>query len=364
MSAWKEACASPTASSVVIPAGTYMSNEVTFDGPCKAPVEIKLQGTLQANADPASFKTDGWIVFQRIDGFTLSGGGTFDGQGATTWANRKCFEKANCPKIPYNVRFNFVINAMIQDITSLNSKNFHISVLGGKNFTFQHVTITAPDESPNTDGIHIGRSNGVNILDSIIKTGDDCISLGDGSQQIHIEKVMCGPGHGISVGSLGKYPKEEPVSGITVKNCTLTGTMNGVRIKSWPNSPGATTASDMHFEDVIMNNVGYPIIIDQQYCPWNQCKQELPSKVKISNVSFKNIRGTSSTQEVVKLVCSKGVPCENVEIGDIDLAYHGPRGAATTICTNVQPKFTGKQNPATCAGAAAGAGASPDAQPS
>jgi galacturan 1,4-alpha-galacturonidase len=150
--------------------------------------------------------------------------------------------------------------------------------LGCKNFTFQHVTITAPGDSPNTDGIHIGRSSSINITDTNIATGDDCISMGDGSQDVTINKVTCGPGHGISIGSLGKYTNEEPVSGIRVIGCTLTDTMNGVRIKTWPSNPTSGFATDMHFEDIIMNNVANPIIIDQVYCPWNQCKAQVRKK--------------------------------------------------------------------------------------
>jgi galacturan 1,4-alpha-galacturonidase len=150
--------------------------------------------------------------------------------------------------------------------------------LGCKNFKFQHVTITAPRDSPNTDGIHIGRSSGINITDTNIATGDDCISMGDGSQDVTINKVTCGPGHGISIGSLGKYTNEEPVSGIRVIGCTLIDTTNGVRIKTWPSNPTSGSATDMHFEDIIMNNVANPIIIDQVYCPWNQCKAQVRKK--------------------------------------------------------------------------------------
>ncbi|KAL3754399.1 hypothetical protein ACJRO7_001607 [Eucalyptus globulus] len=361
VSAWKEACAATEASKVLVPAGTHVLREVVLEGPCKSSIEVQVDGTLQAPADPAQMKTDGWVVFRGVDLLTLSGSGTFDGQGKTAWTKNDCNLKTDCVTLPINIRFDSVTNGMVKDITSLDSKQFHVNVLNCKNLTFQHVTITAPGDSPNTDGIHIGRSTGINIIDTGIKTGDDCISIGDGSEQMTITGVTCGPGHGISVGSLGKYPNEQPVTGLHVKNCTITGTMNGLRIKTWPASP-AGTASDMHFEDITLDNVGNPVIIDQQYCPWNQCKSKAPSHIKISNVSFSRIRGTSSTQAAVTLACSSQLPCTEVEISDIDIAYHGPEGPATSVCSNVKPTISGKQNPAICASAAASPTASPVSQ--
>nr|POF18268.1 exopolygalacturonase [Quercus suber] len=73
-----------------------------------------------------------------------------------------------------------------------------------------------------------------------------------------------------------------------------------------------------------------------------------PSKVKISNVNFKKIRGTSSTKEVVKLICSKSVPCPQVVLFDIDLAYKGGGGPTTSSYANVKPAILGKQNPLAC----------------
>lgn len=61
-----------------------------------------------------------------------------------------------------------------------------------------HATvIKAPENSPNTDGIHIQQSKGIEIIGASIQTGDDCISMGVGSSNIYIENVHCGPGHGI-----------------------------------------------------------------------------------------------------------------------------------------------------------------------
>ncbi|XP_050278061.1 exopolygalacturonase-like [Quercus robur] len=345
--AWKAACA-VAGSKVVISAGVYKLGLVTLLGPCKGAIEFNLQGTLQAPLDVASFNgKDGWVAFERIDGLTVSGGGVFDGKGQQAWQKNECAEDKNCNVLPINIRFDYVTNSKVQDITSKDSKYFHINLLECKKLQLQHVTITAPADSPNTDGIHMGRSSQITITNATIGTGDDCISFGDGTQDVTVNQVTCGPGHGISVGSLGRYENEEPVSGIRVTGATLSNTDNGVRIKTWPASSSGV-ASDIHFEDVVMNNVANPVIIDQNYCPNSQCSNQSPSKVKISNVSFKKISGTSLTKEALNLICSKSVPCQQVVLSDIDLAYKGGGGSTTSTCTNVQPAVSGKLNPPAC----------------
>ncbi|XP_016676536.1 polygalacturonase [Gossypium hirsutum] len=206
-------------------------------------------------------------------------------------------------------------------------ESLYREISGCKNITFEHFTVSAPGESPNTDGIHIGRSDGVNVLNTEIKTGDDCVSIGDGSKNLVINGVNCGPGHGISIGRLGLFKNEEPVDGVTVKNCTLTNTSNGVRIKSWPGAEPCT-CSNIHFEDITVTN-------------------EEP-KVKLSNISFKNIHGTSALPEAVKIICRATLPYENVELANIQITLSGPTGPAVSQCSNVKPKVSGKKNPAAC----------------
>ncbi|KAK7305352.1 hypothetical protein VNO77_43257 [Canavalia gladiata] len=322
--AWQEACASTIPSKILVSRGIYMLKQIEFRGPCMAPIEVQIDGIIQAPPDPSQFDGNAqWVKFTYINFFTLSGNGTFDGQGAIAWRQNDCNVNKHCKRLSMNFGFGFLTNSVIQDITSKDSKNFHINVLGCNNITFTNLNIIAPKTSLNTDGIHIGRSIEVNIMNTRIATGDDCISLGDGSRHINVLNVTCGPGHGISVGSLGKYSYEKPIVGFTVRNCTLNNTDNGVRIKTWPDTPGNITVTNVRFEDIRMINVKNPIIIDQEYCPWNQCSRKSPSKIRISEIIFRNIIGTSATREAITLICSSKVPCEYVVFDNVYLTFKG-----------------------------------------
>ncbi|XP_034677818.1 exopolygalacturonase-like [Vitis riparia] len=163
----------------MIPDGTYALGQITIGGPYKAPINFNVQGTVKSPMDTSRFKAEaGWIAFQQIDQFILSYGGVFYGQAKPVWS-RKGPSSAYCNQLPINLRFNFITNSMVKDITSRDSKQFQMNLLGCKNLTFYNVEISAPEVSINTDGIHIGRSSGIN---STVETGDDCVSIGDGSE--------------------------------------------------------------------------------------------------------------------------------------------------------------------------------------
>ena len=99
--------------------------------------------------------------------------------------------------LPQSLGFYNSNNVLVSGLSSLNSQIFHIILDGCKNTRLEGVKISAPENSPNTDGIHVQSSSGVAITNSHIGTGDDCISLGPGSSNMWIENINCGPGHGI-----------------------------------------------------------------------------------------------------------------------------------------------------------------------
>ncbi|KAF9676411.1 hypothetical protein SADUNF_Sadunf09G0135700 [Salix dunnii] len=339
--AWKEACRATGKVKLLIPKGVYLIGPVKFAGPCKnvSSLTVYMKGYLKATAKLSRYGSGtGWVEFGWLERLTLTGGGTFDGQGAKAWPYNNCTTDSKCKLLPTNVKFVAMNQTVVQGITSLNSKFFHIALVECKNFKGTEIKISAPADSPNTDGIHVERSSNVCISRSLIGTGDDCISIGQGNSQVTITRIRCGPGHGISVGSLGRYENEGDVSGLVVRDCAISGTMNGIRIKTWANSPGSSAATNMTFENIVMNNVTNPIIIDQSYCPFSSCISTEPSKVKLRDIYFKQIRGTSSSAVAVSLECSEGIPCQNIFLENVHLELSTGEKQATSSCKNVRAR--------------------------
>uniref|UniRef100_J3MJD9 Polygalacturonase n=1 Tax=Oryza brachyantha TaxID=4533 RepID=J3MJD9_ORYBR len=153
----------------------------------------------------------------------------------------------------------------------------------------------------------------------------------DGTENLHIKNIVCGPGHTVSIGSLVDHNSEAHVNTITVDNVRLHDTTNGARIETWQGGRGYV--KNIVFQNMIMENVWNPIIIDQNYCDSaTPCKKQA-SAVQVSNVAFKNIRGTSASKEdAIKLDCSRNRPCHGIALKDVKLTIKGGGGDAKSIC--------------------------------
>ncbi|KAG7028995.1 Exopolygalacturonase-like 8, partial [Cucurbita argyrosperma subsp. argyrosperma] len=327
MGAWEDACAYRGSSTLLIPEGSFFLAQVLFSGPCFGDLSPKviILGTLIA---PTTLTADVWIYFKSLRHLTITGNvgsGILDGQGAETWLyGFNCRHRLSCGIFTTSLKLSDVSNATVSNISLVNSKGFHVALNGCDNIHLSGFNITAPWNSQNTDGIHISQSTNINITASDISVGDDCVSIGPGSINVSVSNVRCGPGHGISVGSLGRYREEKDVIGIRVENCTIKDTQNGVRVKTWPGGDHASKATNLTFQNIVMFNVSNPIIIDQQYCPNHLCDIKESSGVKLSNINIKNISGTYNSEFAVNLQCSSAVPCENVQLSYINLTAIEP----------------------------------------
>ncbi|XP_073007522.1 polygalacturonase-like [Typha latifolia] len=342
LSAWAAACGAAKPAMVHVPAGRFFVSQARFVGPCKNnKVRVFIDGTVVA--PPGNNGVVEWIAFKYVDGLSIYGG-TLDGQGQSMWACKKAGR--SCPIATTSLTIGLSKNVLVQGLTSLNSEGFHMSIFGSSGVTVKGAKFLAPGDSPNTDGIHVQMSSFVNILSSTMKTGDDCISMGAGTSAVWIEGINCGPGHGISIGSLGGSPQELGVQNITVTSVVFSGTQNGLRIKTW-GKPYNGYVKGVVFQHAVMNDVQNPIVVDQNYCPGNINCPGQSSGIKISQVSFTDIRGSSATAVAVKFDCSPSNPCTGFGLKDIKLTYQRNK-QAQSFCKNVKGSTSGVMNPPSC----------------
>ncbi|KAJ4841807.1 hypothetical protein Tsubulata_049762, partial [Turnera subulata] len=345
LDAWNAACASESSTLIYVPKGRYLLGSLAFKGDgCKSPdITIRIDGTLIAPEDYRLLgQSASWISFEKVNGVSVVGG-ALDAKGSPLWACKATGN--NCPSGATTMSFSNSKNIKVSRLVSLNSQMFHIVINGCQDVLVQGVRVIAAGDSPNTDGIHVQLSENVVIMNSSIKTGDDCISIGPGTENLWIEGVKCGPGHGISIGSLAKDVEEPGVQNVTVKRTIFADTQNGFRIKSWAR-PSNGFVQGVRFIGSIMHNVQNPILIDQHYCPHNlNCPTQV-SGVQISDVLYRGIRGTSATPVAIKFDCSSKNPCKGIRMEDVNLTYLNQ--AAQSSCSNANGNVVGQVQPNNC----------------
>ncbi|CAL0333552.1 unnamed protein product [Lupinus luteus] len=127
----------------------------------------------------------------------------------------------------------------------------------------------------------------------------------------------------------GNDGQEEYASNIHVWNCTINGATGGVKIKTWTGGKGIVQG--IIFEHIIVNQTNYPVHIDQHYYG----SKEQPQAVKVHNVTFSDIHGTSTTENAIVLDCAN-IGCTDITLKEIGIESVDPNKPASTICNNVR----------------------------
>ncbi|KAK9033290.1 hypothetical protein V6N11_018323 [Hibiscus sabdariffa] len=353
---WEAVCSAQVGDGIatlVVPQGTtFLLNPIKFQGPCQAKsIHFQLGGTLIAPQSTSwgDGEVTVWIQFSSVENLILDGGGAIDGQGSIWW--EPCMKTSSfgfyfdCNRRPRALNFHDCNGLQLKGLTHLNSPRSHISINDCKNVFVSDIHIKAPGDSPNTDGIDISRSTNVQIQDSTIGTGDDCVAINGGSSFINITGVNCGPGHGIridsvcSVGSLGDGDYDT-VEELHVKNCNFSNTQNGGK---------SGFARKISFEHIFFNNVQNPIIINQFYQDKGRLLSHgiLPeaAAIQVSDVTYSDIEGTSASDRAIGLDCDNVVGCSNIVMNNVQiktsgnsLKIYGSCNNAHGSASNVEPE--------------------------
>jgi polygalacturonase len=214
-----------------------------------------------------------FITVQDAPNSGIMGEGSIDGRGGAEMLGQKItwWELAHQAKV-YDRQQNCMRllhvdhsdNFTLYKITLRNSPNTHVSFGHTDGFTAWGVKILTPKTARNTDGIdpEAGARN-VTIAWSAIHTGDDNIAIksdpNGAASNISILHNHFYTGHGMSIGS----QTSGGVNHVEVRDLTIDGADNGIRIKSDRSRGGLV--EDILFQDVCIRNTPNPLVFVPMY---------------------------------------------------------------------------------------------------
>ncbi|CAL0299350.1 unnamed protein product [Lupinus luteus] len=256
--------------------------------------------------------------------------GTIDGQGDVWWNMwRQGTLQYTRPNL---VEFLNSRNIIISNVIFKNSPFWNIHPVYSSNIVVRFLTILAPRDSPNTDGIDPDSTSNVCIEDSYISTGDDLVAVKSGwdeygiaygrpSSDITIRRVTgSSPFAGIAIGS----EASGGVENVLAEHINLYNMGIGIHIKTNIGRGGYIkniTLSHVYVEDArigikISGNVGdHP---DDKYDP-----NALPV---VKGIIVKNVWGVKVLQAGL-IQGLKNSPFTEICLSDINL--HGVTGTRT-----------------------------------
>jgi polygalacturonase len=212
----------------------------------------------------------------------------------------------------------------ITDITLKDSPFWTVNPVYCDDVTVRGVTIQAPEDAPNTDGIDPESCRNVHISDCHIDVGDDCITIKSGrdrqgrriarpAENYTITNCTMLHGHGgVVIGS--------EMSGgarrIAISNCVFQGTDRGIRLKTTRGRGGVV--EDVRVSNIVMRDIkGEAITLNMFYTdvPPEPVSERTP---RFRNIHISGI--TAHAEQAGMLVGLEEARLDDVTLTDISIA--------------------------------------------
>eukprot|EP01018_Ginkgo_biloba_P027575 Gb_23151 [translate_table: standard] len=314
--------------------------------------------------------------------------GTIDGQGHGWW--RKYRQKQMNHTRGLLVQFMWCSDIEITNITLRNSPFWTLHPYDCTNVIISGLTILAPIDAPNTDGIdpdmlRIGQSSylrkrrkysqltlegGGTIMPSApflvvyscqnvviekcyISVGDDCIAIKSGwdqygiaygrpSANIIIRNVILHSrvSAGISIGS----EMSGGVSNVTVENILVWQSRRGVRIKTSPGRGGYV--QQISYRNLTFDTLRVGIVIKTDYGEHPDEKYDPKALPKVENLIYHGVHGRE-VRIPVRIYGSEEIPVKNVEFRDMNVGVTYKKKHIFQ-CTFIQGRVIGDVFPRPC----------------
>jgi polygalacturonase len=326
---------------LTVPAGDYFTGPIELCSRLNLHLEAGARLLFSQNFDDYRIEGNKYrplVGAKDCDDLEISGVGTFDGQGDPWWViERRVKSEARAKGLPdaeigrpRMVVFEHCRRVRLEGVTLANSPMYHFVPFRCEDVTVDGITILAPSNSPNTDGIDPSVSRRVLIAHCRIDTGDDCIAVKAGSQgsgpaeEILVTDCTFLHGHGCSIGS----DTDAGVRNMTVQRCTFDGTDIGVRLKSRRGRGGLV--ENITYTDLVMRNVGQAIVISSYYYGLPKPgHHDDPKPVAADtpiwrHITVRNIAATEGTKDAGLIIGLPEMPARDLVLQNI--AIQAPAG--------------------------------------
>jgi polygalacturonase len=250
---------------VLVPAGKFLIGPFTLTSSINlhlAKDAVVLISDDMRNYPFANRRYQDTITASGAHDLEISGEGTIDGQGNAWWTAFRA-DKSMTHR-PFMIKLSNCTRVYVHGVTLCNSPMFHLVPQNCQDVTIQGITIKAPANAPNTDGIDPSGWNFL-ITDCAIDVGDDNIAIKPTGSRTPVNKNFAVKnctfvhGHGCSVGGGTAGGIED----LTVSNCTFDQTESGIRIKTVRGNGGLL--QNCTYENLKMTAVKNPIYIIDYY---------------------------------------------------------------------------------------------------
>jgi polygalacturonase len=357
------ACTQAGGGTVYLPPGRYLTGPVVLKS--HVTLDLDAGATILASPDVEDYpiQKSVWgdseklissvIYAEDAENITITGRGTIDGQGQIWWhrfllahpkkgmqAAATPDEKAEAAKVangrPHLIKLIRCKDVVIEKVNLINSPEWAVHPLLCEFVRIDGITIHNPVPSPNTDGINPESCRNVQILNSRIDVGDDCVTLKSGKdaagrrigkpdENITIMNCIMLHGHGgIVIGS----EMSGGVRNVVASNCVFQGTDAGIRIKSQRGRGGVVEG--VTISNIVMQDVASPFTITTFHGGSEKATGTFPvdeGTPRFRDFHFSNItaRGAKTAGQITGL---KEMPVEDISFTGIHI--HSATGLTCT----------------------------------
>jgi len=293
----------------------------------------------------------------------ITGAGTIDGaggqlqsNGGPSWWTLAASESVTTnPSVrPYLVEFYQCDHVSVSGVTLRNAPVWTQVFRFSDTITVSNMTISAPGNSPNTDGIDLVGATHVVMSGLTIATGDDSIAIKSGlpikasdrrqaglpqmaTAHVQVSNVTISGGHGLSIGS----EASNGVNNVLIQGVHFDFSGNGIRIKTGRDR--GSRIFRITYKNITLNHVFVPISVNAYYPaangptepPFQKSEPITASTPFVHDITIENLTATGASQQSI----IEGLPescIHNIILNNVKIQTR----AAGLVLRHVTGKFT------------------------